>query len=270
VRNRAGPQGEVFPGSNSDARERPREKSNPMSIKSEQKKAVKNQKQRTQKKQHRDWDFIGEATDALQRKDYDALARAGVKQSHYYMSDDIGNVSNDQLSHAPEFHIFKDGKLNMICAAPDVKPDDFHLLLEKFFKTEPQAVLLITSGYFSKTAHEHLSTLSPEAHKEEFAKRPYSSYPDKITVAQSRVYLAPDNIVASALRAVGTEAELAAAGFDKNYVEAKAALTAMRQIYTDYEQEGDTLDYDKAYEYLVSKGLLTPEPAKKQRSVKAA
>jgi hypothetical protein len=241
-----------------------------MSIKSERKKVVKDQKQRTQKKQDRDWDLIGEATDALQRKDYDALARAGVKQSHYYMSDDIGNVPNDQLSHAPEFHIFKDGKLTMVAAAPGVKPGDFNLLLEKFFKIEPQAVLLITSGYFSKTAHEHLSTLSPEAQKEEFAKRPYSSYPDKITVAQGSVYLAPDKIVARALRAVGTKAELKAAGFDKKYCEAHAALKAMRELHPDYQQEGDTLDYHKAYEYLASKGLVTPEPAKKQRSEKAA
>jgi len=237
-----------------------------MSIKSERKKAIKNQTQRARKKQNQDWDFIGEVTDALQRHDYDALALAGVKQSHYYMSDDIGNVPNDELSHVPEFHIFKDGNLKMIGAAPGVKPDDLNLLLEKFFKMEPQAILLITSGYFSKTAHERLSTLSPEAQKEEFAKRPYSSYPDKITVAQGRVYLAPDNIVARAFRVIGTKAELKAAGFDKKYREAHAALKAMRQLYPDYQQEGDTLDYHKAYDYLVSKGLVDSNGNLKERA----
>lgn len=53
-----------------------------------------------------------------------------------------------------------------------------------------------------------------DAQEKEFEERPYTSYPDKITVSQARAYVAPDKIAAQAVLPVGSEAELKAAGFE--------------------------------------------------------
>ena len=166
--------------------------------------------------------------DAWKRHDYQAIAEAGAKLGKFFMSDQIGKVPNEELGFAPEFFVFdKDGNFGVV-AAPQLDAKAFGKILQDLFdakpvpegvkvlKNKPEGILVINAGYFSKTCHANLASIDdPDAKQKEFEEHPDSSYPDKITSSVGRVYLAPDLIVTAAAVAVGSEAELAAAGFEK-------------------------------------------------------
>jgi hypothetical protein len=169
--------------------------------------------------------FISGMKAAWARGDYQTVAQAGSRHGRYFMSDQVGKVPNGELGFAPEFYIFDENGDFGVVAAPQLDAKGFSRLLQALFEgkfpfpegvkmLKPEGILVIRAGYFSKTCRGKLESIAdPDVLKKEFEERPYSSYPDKITCSEGCVYLAPDQIVASAGVAVGTEEELTAAGF---------------------------------------------------------
>jgi hypothetical protein len=163
------------------------------------------------------------------RHDYQTVARAGAERGKLHMAGDVGKVHNEELGLAAEFYIFdKDGNFCVVATSGADSEEALSQIVSALFANKtpenteifkdfkPEGVLLITSATFSQACNEKLGAISdPEARKKEFQAHPCSSYPDKITMASGCVFLAPERIAAQAGIAVGTEAELAAAGFRK-------------------------------------------------------
>ena len=169
--------------------------------------------------------------EAWVRHDYHAIAQMGARRGESYMADEVGKVPNEKLGFPPEFCVFdKNGDFRVVICR-DINgggKDDTNRIVSALFanKTpegtkvfediEPEGILVMSSATVSKTFHDKMRSINdPEAQEKEFQAHPPTLYPDKVTVADARVFLAPDHMVANAGILVGTDEELAAAGFEK-------------------------------------------------------
>jgi len=142
--------------------------------------------------------FSASAPRLAASQQFEELARLGAEQGAMYMQQDIADgVPNDEYGFAPEFHLFKNGKLLEVIATPGCGKilDEIRQML---FKKKPDVILQISSAWYSKTAATNKAQPSKQT--------------DRITISHGAVYTAAKEKVAGWMIPVGSEEDLARAG----------------------------------------------------------